>query len=210
MSEFPSASVLHELAEKRVGGGDEVGADLFREAMSVACGNGEGKIAARPSRWVRVLLASEAHIRDTGQKPRENTRNMASLPASERRLAEWARRQREEWVRLTPYQRARLEVSPAFSLDRQQQRWDAQVRACFHFVVSHDGRLPALSRVNPVEYGLARWWRLQVTLMSTSRLPSSRAAAIEELLATARLVSSRNLRGAVVGGQFRSRGTSGP
>ena len=209
MSEFPSASVLHKLAEKRVGGVGGVGADLFREAMSAACGNGEGKFSARPSRWVEVLLASEAHVRETGRKPRENTRNIASLPASEQRLAEWARRQREQWERLTPYQQARLEVSPAFSLDRQQERWDAQVRACFQFVARHNGRLPALSRVNPVEYGLARWWRLQVTLMSASRLPHRRAASIEELLATARLVSSRNRRGAGVGGQFRSRATSG-
>ena len=200
MREIPSTSALNELADRRVGSLENIGGDPFREAIASTCGETPAFVGARAGRWASRLLESEGHVRATGRRPRESTRDRGSLPASERRLAEWARRQRDMWGRgrLTPYQRARLEVSPAFELDRRQARWDAQLEACFRFVVRRGGRLPVMIRGDLAEFGLARWWHLQVSLLHASRLPADRAAAIGELLSAARSASAR--RGGVEAG----------
>ena len=193
---------MNELADLRVGL-ENIGGDPFREAIVSTRGETAAIVGARAERWAIRLLESEAHVRATGRKPRESRRDRGALPVSERRLAEWARRQREMWGRgrLTPYQRARLEVSPAFELDRRQARWDAQLEACFRFVVRRGGRLPVMIRGDLAEFGLARWWHLQVSLLGASRLPADRAAAISELLWAARSVSAHR-GGTHAGGRF--------
>jgi hypothetical protein len=158
---------------------------------SVAYANGEAaflhgrdEIPLPVRRWLDALHLVEEFARVSGRAPRENTRNRSTLDAYERRLGEWSRRQRECWHRLSAYQQARLEVSPAFSLDRQESRWSARWEACRRMII-RTGRLPVLAQANPAEFTLARWWRRQLALNKVGRLSSDRAARVEELLAVA-------------------------
>ena len=165
--------------------------DRYLEAMQDLLHDSPSTGGSRPYRWARSLLAFEDFAHRTGRRARETTRQRADLPAQERRLSEWSRRQRERWSSLSSYQQARLTVSPVFALDRRASRWQARCRDCVGFVRDHSGALPGLSRASARERSLSRWWRQQVAQMRGGVLSRHRAEQIELLLTLSRSYRSR-------------------
>ena len=82
-----------------------------------------GSTSKRADNWVARLHAYESFFVEHQRPPRRSTRGTTPIPETERRLGEWARRERDSWDRRTPYQRLRLSVSPAFAIDPNLQRW---------------------------------------------------------------------------------------
>ena len=117
---------------------------------------------ARAAKWVHTLHRYEDHWLHCGHAPRENTRARHTLTADERRLGEWGRYQRRFEDQLNAYQRARLDVSPAFEWDPLGRHWRERLAACARFV-DHRGALPRLSAVDRDEFGLARVARTATT-----------------------------------------------
>jgi hypothetical protein len=136
---------------------------------------------SRVDNWVRTLGAYEQFWLEIGRTPRENTRNRASLPASERRLGEWARYQRRFEDNLCRYQEIRLDVSPAFVWDPHHAGWQQNVEACIRHV-QESGQLPFLNAADPIEFALARWLGRQLRHLKTGTLLPERAAKLSELL----------------------------
>lgn len=135
----------------------------------------------RAAEWVRSLHRYELFWRERGRAPREKTSARATLDADERHLGEWARYQRRHQHRLNSYQRARLEVSPAFEWDPREAEW----RRTFDAIRNHActyGELPRLNRDDPTEFALARWLGRQLRLLQRGALTDSRAQLIHELL----------------------------
>ncbi len=89
-----------------------------------------------------------------GRAPRENTRARTTLGDEERRLGEWARYQRRFEDQLNAYQRARLDVSPAFDWDPLESVWRTNLAACVTFVKDM-GDLPRLNGEDAREFALA-------------------------------------------------------
>ena len=138
---------------------------------------------ARQLSWVGKLHTYEEFTRQHGRAPRENTRNREALPAEERRMGEWARYQRRRGEHLCSFQKARLEMSPAFQWDPQEAAWDAQFNACVKHA-TRCGRLPILNSADPVEFASARWLGRQLRQLKLGTLRLGRAERIRELLNT--------------------------
>jgi len=134
-------------------------------------------------RWATELLAFENFATEHGRTPRESA-HAGTIPHHERRLAGWARYQRRFPGRLSRFQLARLEVSPAFRWDPQEAAWFETLAECNQFLGAA-GRLPRLHQANPVEKRLARWLNRQLRYQRSGTLPQKRTAAIDLLLQSA-------------------------
>lgn len=139
----------------------------------------------RGRNWVEALRQYEAFWWRSGHAPREKTRNAANLPHEERRMGEWARRQRRFEDRLCRYQVLRLDVSPAFAWDPHEEAWQVNLQACTRRLRT-TGTLPYLNAADPDEFALARWLGRQLRQLKSGSLLSSRAEAITALLAGGR------------------------
>lgn len=135
----------------------------------------------RAENWVAALHRYEAFWRIHARAPRENTRDRSVLPGEERRLAEWARYQRQFEDRLSVYQRVRLTVSPAFDWDPQDAAWQANWDRCArHLAIT--GSLPRLNGKDRAEFTLARWLGRQLRQYQTGTLLETRRALLARLL----------------------------
>ncbi|WP_409264088.1 helicase associated domain-containing protein [Microbacterium aquimaris] len=173
---------LHSLADAlwRTTAPDDIDAVHYaRTAALVVAGN--PRVPRRAARWLVALHRYEAHWSRVGRAPRENTRARDTLGDDERRLGEWARYQRRFEERLNAYQRARLDVSPAFEWDPLERAWRTQYAACVRFVVE-TGNLPRLHATDPAEFRLARWLGRQLRRLQTGKLERTRAKDLNRLL----------------------------
>lgn len=137
----------------------------------------------RPATWVSTLHGYEAFWEAHGRTPRENTRARHTLTADERHLGEWARYQRRFEDHLTVYQRARLEVSPAFAWDLRGESWERNLTAC-HAHRQRTGGLPRLNGNDRDEYALARWLGRQMRRLQLGQLDRPRLEQLQALLAS--------------------------
>ncbi len=133
--------------------GDPV-ADRFAAAVTLVL-DGQDVAQRRTANWISSLHAYEDHWRDLGRAPRENTRARETLTDEERHLGEWARYQRRFEGGLNAYQRARLDVSPAFEWDPLDRVWNERFEACERFVTAHR-KLPRLHAADRTEGTAAR------------------------------------------------------
>ncbi|WP_157487736.1 hypothetical protein [Leifsonia sp. Root112D2] len=140
----------------------------------------------RAENWTTALHRYETFWRINSRTARENTRNRAKLPAEERRMGEWARYQRRFEERLCLYQRIRLDVSPAFAWDPQEDSWNTKLKACAaHLEIS--GRLPYLNAADQTEFQLARWLGFQLRQYKSGTLSAGRRDHVTALLQKAAL-----------------------
>lgn len=135
----------------------------------------------RAVKWITTLHRYESHWRVAGRTPRENTRARTTLTDEERRLGEWARYQRRFEDQLNAYQRARLDVSPAFEWDPLERVWRTRFIACVQFVEA-TGTLPRLRADDGAEFVLARWLGRQLHRLQTGALEQQRATDLHRLL----------------------------
>lgn len=159
---------------------DDPAADHFSDIVRLLL-KGRSGTPRRVTKWVNVLHRYEEHWHQTGRHPRENTRARDTLPDAERRLGEWARYQRRFEHQLNGYQRARLDVSPAFEWDPLDTRWQARLTECENFV-RRTGELPRLRAEHRDEFVLARWLGRQLHRLQTGRLEQKHAAELQRLL----------------------------
>lgn len=188
MKHPPSPLEIHQLARQlwTIATADP-DADLFaRVDNSYAAGEPVPDSAPRRTvNWVIALHRYEQFWRDTGSTPRENTRDRSALPAFERRMGEWARYQRRFEDTRNGFQRARLDVSPAFQWDPLEHQWSALLEATIKHVV-RTGRLPYLNGQDRSEFILARWLGRQLRLRKAGLLPSDRSTRLDEVIALSR------------------------
>lgn len=163
--------------------GDPV-ADRFAAAVTLVL-DGQDVAQRRTANWISSLHAYEDHWRDLGRAPRENTRARETLTDEERHLGEWARYQRRFEGGLNAYQRARLDVSPAFEWDPLDRVWNERFEACERFVTAHR-KLPRLHAADRTEFLLARWLGRQLLRLRSGRLESDRSHQLHRLLREAR------------------------
>jgi hypothetical protein len=147
-------------------------------------------VTKRATRWATTLYHYEEFWRETGHTPRENTRNVATLPDDERHQGEWARYQRRFAEKLCRYQTIRLDLSPTFKWDPHEHLRQTNFAACVRHVQAL-GRLPYLKGADKVEFALARWFGRQVRQLQTGTQPAGRAAQLVRLVA----LQSRPSRG---------------
>lgn len=140
-----------------------------------------GKAAPRPRAWITALLEYEDFTAREQRAPRESTRARATLSDDERHLGEWARYQRRFEDRLNAYQRARLDVSPAFAWDIRASAWHRSLQACLVHR-ARAGELPRLNGSDGEEFRLARWLGRQLRELQLGRLDATRANQLKELL----------------------------
>lgn len=155
--------------------------EMADEAIANDSDHSEGELFRRAVNWVLALHRYEGHWRTNADRPRENTRDRASLPAAERRMGEWARYQRRFAERLCQYQMMRLEVSPAFVWDPHEADWQATLEKCTDHA-RRTGHLPHLAGDDPREFALARWLGRQLRQMQEGALPESRVSRVSALL----------------------------
>ena len=141
----------------------------------------------RAVNWITALHAYEDHWRHHGRAPRENTRARTTLSDEERHLGEWARYQRRFEGALNEYQRARLDVSPAFEWDPLDRVWNERFEACERFVTAQR-KLPRLHAADRTEFVLARWLGRQLLRLRSGRLEKARSRQLHRLLRGARRV----------------------
>ncbi|TFB67988.1 hypothetical protein [Cryobacterium sp. Hz9] len=136
----------------------------------------------RPVNWISALYGYEEFWRENGRSPRENTRNLATLPAEERRKGGWAGYQRKFEERLCRYQIIRLDLSPAFDWDPQEQVWQRNFAAYLQHL-QLTGNPPYLNGADPYEFALARWFNRQLRQLQIGAQPKGRADQLAILLA---------------------------
>lgn len=142
---------------------------------------GHPPTSARATKWITTLHAYEAFWNETGRTPRENTRARSTLTDQERRLGEWGRYQRRFEERLDTYQRARLEMSPAFVWDLRGATWNRHLAAA-HAHRHRTGALPRLNSADPHEFALARWLGRALRDLHDRTLAAERADQIHHLI----------------------------
>lgn len=103
----------------------------------------------------------------------------------ERHLGEWARYQRRFEGGLNAYQRARLDVSPAFEWDPLDRAWNERFEECERFVAAHR-TLPRLHAADRAEFVLARWLGRQLLRLRNGRLERARTQKLLRLIREAR------------------------
>jgi hypothetical protein len=145
---------------------------------------GRGNTNRRALAWAKGLRAYEDFCREAQRTPRENTRNRQSLPAEERRLAEWARYQRRFESHLSDFQRVRLDVSPAFEWDPVGSAWARRFSEC-RIQINELHRLPYLNSADTQEFALARWLNRQLRRQLAGSLSPHQSAALAELIKSA-------------------------
>lgn len=173
---------LHALADalrQAIDARDQEGRRYSEEASRLLAD--ERVLYPRAVKWSMSLLAYEQFHRDTGRRPRENTRARHTLGKNERHLGEWARYQRRFEDRLNAYQLARLEVSPAFDWDPRGAIWERRLAACLEHQ-RRTGKLPTHAASDPVEFAHARWLGRQLRSLQTGRLDPQRVEGLRTLL----------------------------
>lgn len=178
----PTPADLHARADaiwRPVCPGD-AGANIY-SATAAAMLAGTAVRSPRAAKWVHSLDRYEDHWRERGHAPRENTRARHTLPPEERRLGEWGRYQRRFEDQLNAYQRARLDVSPAFEWDPLGRQWRERFAACVRFV-DRRGTLPRLSASDREEFALARWLGRQLFRLQAGSLDEARVHELHRLL----------------------------
>ena len=143
-----------------------------------------GTTSRRALAWAERLRTYEDFCREMVRTPRENTRNRGSLPAEERRLAEWARYQRRFESHLSDFQRVRLDLSPVFEWDPGRSAWARRFTEC-RIQINELHRLPYLNSTDMQEFGSARWLNRQLLRQLTGALSSHQSAALAELIKSA-------------------------
>ena len=134
-----------------------------------------------PANWATALHEYEGFWREHGRRPREHTRNRATLPAEESGMGCWARYQSRFEGKLCQYQRIRLDISPAFEWDIHEGDWQKALDACIgHFQKA--GRRPYLNRSDRTEFALARWLNRQLLHLKNDTLSKNRAERISTIL----------------------------
>jgi hypothetical protein len=179
---IPTPEDLHVRADalwRRAGAEDSAAERYARAAWLIL--HGRPVSHRRAANWVSTLHRYEDHWREAGRAPRENTRAKSTLPDDERNLGEWARYQRRFEDRLNAYQRARLDVSPAFDWDPLEHIWHQRFDACVVFL-EQTGALPRLNAEDTAEFALARWLGRQLHRLQTGRLDKKRTDALHRLL----------------------------
>ena len=136
----------------------------------------------RPVNWVTALYAYEDFWRENGRTPRENTRDLSTLPVDERRKGGWAGYQRKFEERLCRYQIIRLDISPAFEWDPQEHLWQKNFNAYLEHLTT-TGNPPHLNGSDAAEFALARWFNRQLRQLQFGAQSSSRANQLAVLLA---------------------------
>lgn len=177
---------LHAEAERlqRAEGPIDPVADRFTAVVTLVLDD-QAVAQRRAANWINSLHAYEDHWRELGRAPRENTRARTTLTDEERHLGEWARYQRRFEGGLNAYQRARLDVSPAFEWDPLDRVWNERFEACERFVAAHR-TLPRLHAADRTEFLLARWLGRQLLRLRSGRLEQVRAHQLHRLLRGAR------------------------
>lgn len=177
---------LHAEAERlrQANGPVDPAGDRFATVVTFVL---DGKVVAqrRAANWINSLHAYEDYWRHHGRAPRENTRARSTLSDEERHLGEWARYQRRFEGGLNGYQRARLDVSPAFEWDPLNRAWNERFEECEQFVTAHR-TLPRLHAADRTEFLLARWLGRQLLRLRSGRLEGARAYQLHQLLREAR------------------------
>ncbi|MET0861332.1 MAG: helicase associated domain-containing protein [Microbacterium sp.] len=159
---------------------DRAQSRAYAEAEATALLLATGPVARRPARWADALHRYEMFWTTSGARPRENTRDRATIPAGERHLGEWARYQRRFFRALARYQRIRLHLSPAFSWDPHEDSWLEQLAQCQRFLM-RTGGLPRLNGSDADEFKLARWLGRQLAASRQGLLEPKRAAHLAAL-----------------------------
>lgn len=149
----------------------------FARAEAALLDKSAASAGARELKWVRNLWAYELFFQQHGRAPRERTRQMITLPPDERRLGEWASRQRRHRGGLDRYQEARLTASRAFQWDMQSTRWLEQAAVVWN-VVTVRRRFPRTSSTSQWEAAAARWWARQLRAALSQQLTSDRAELV--------------------------------
>ena len=142
-------------------------------------GDARPATAKRPGNWIAALYDYEDYWREHGRTPRERTRNLATLPAEERRPGEWARYQRRFEDKLCRYQVIRLDASPAFQWDPLEHAWRESFDACVRHIA---GSLPLLNGADRREFALARWLGRQLRQLQIGTQAESRASQLSMLM----------------------------
>jgi hypothetical protein len=153
-------------------------------SIAFAPSKGAGPSSKRALAWAQRLRSYEDFCQVARRTPRENTRNRASLPAEERRLAEWARYQRRFEGHLSNFQRVRLDLSPAFEWDPVGSAWARRFSEC-RMQINELHRLPYLNSADPQEFALARWLNRQLRRQLAGALSAHQSAALAELIGSA-------------------------
>lgn len=178
----PSPDDLHAQADAlwRTANPDDPNAERYSEAVALILQQ-RSTLIRRAANWICVLHRYEVHWHRIGHAPREKTRARETLDDEERRLGEWGRCQRRFEDQLNAYQRARLDVSPAFEWDPWEHVWRANLAACAAFL-RDTGSLPRLNGADDAEFALARWLGRQLRRLQTGRLEAERAHALHRLI----------------------------
>lgn len=155
------------------------------ESLTGAVSPRRRTLSKRAVNWIVTIVAFEWFTAVFGRTPRENSRIRAAVPKDERQLGEWARYQRRFEGVLTGFQRARLDVSPAFQWDILESEWMRRADTIEAHIVAH-GQLPALTKEDKDEFALARWLGRQLRYNQTGTLAPSRASRLSQLLSLAR------------------------
>lgn len=135
----------------------------------------------RATKWITTLHRYELFVDEHGRTPRENTRARHTLHDDERHLGEWGRYQRRYEQQLNAYQRARLEVSPAFEWDLRAANWHRNLTAC-HLHRLQTGQLPRLNGEDATEFALARWLGRQLRRLQRRQLEDEQDRQLNALL----------------------------
>lgn len=178
----PTADDLHASADalRQSTDPNDCGAKAYAAAASAML-NGQPVTFRRAANWLSALQRYEDHWRRHGHAPRENTRARHTLTAEERRLGEWGRYQRRFEEQLNAYQRARLDVSPAFEWDPLGRLWRKSFAACVRFL-NERGTLPRLNSSDLIEFRLARWLGRQLRRLQSGALDQTHAQDLNRLL----------------------------
>lgn len=148
-----------------------------------------------PLNWVTRMHELEHFQMVNDRLPSRGARD-----SKERALAAWARRQRDRDDH-TVFQRARLDVSPAFTENSHDAAWLARA-ARLRDVILTTGEPPRWLDSDPEQYRLREWWTRQLHQLRYGALAPHQAAIITELANfPARIQSTRHHPGS---GQVRT------
>ena len=136
--------------------------------------------ASRAARWVTHLAAYESFCEREGRAPRRTVGGGAAL-VCERRLADWARRQRKGELALTRFQHLRLGAIASFAWEPLTAAW-ALSRSEVVTLARTIGRMPRRRAEDPREREAAYWLARQRQALTMETTPHSRRRDVRLLL----------------------------
>ena len=179
MHDQSSTLTLHQKAANRtsaIRSQDDKSACGFERAERFLLGLRRRAPRRTPLNWVLRLHQLEAFHRSVGRPPSRR----ADTP-DERALAAWVRRQRDRG-NLTAFQRARLDVSPAFTRSTHDSAWIRRATQLRNIILT-TGEPPRWLETDPEQYQLRQWWTRQLHALRDNSLAPRRAAIVAELAA---------------------------